>query len=181
MKKASLPAIAATAVICFIFWLLLTGELASLIEGEPSLEVLIAGALVSVVVSLFSARFFIHERPLFFFNPVRIFWLLVYCVGVFPMELFKANWDVAKRALSPGLPINPGIVKIPVELKSQYGQSMLADSITLTPGTIIMNTVKEEDKDYFYVHWIHVDSADHEEAGAAIKGRLEKWARRIWE
>ncbi len=181
MKKASLPAIAATAVMCFIFWLLLTGQLVSLIQGEPSLEVLIAGALVSIGTALFSARFFVHEKPFFFFNPVRIFWLLAYCVWVFPVELFKANWDVAKRALDPRLPINPGIVKIPVELKSQYGQSMLADSITLTPGTIIMNTVEEKGKNYFYVHWINVASTDHDEAGAGIKGRLEKWAGRIWE
>ena len=181
MKKASLPAIAATAVLCFIFWLLLTGQLASLIAGEPSLEVLIAGCLVSIGVAAFSARFFIHEKPFFFFNPVRIFWLLVYCICIFPVELFKANWDVARRALSPGLPIDPGIVKIPVDLKSQYGQAMLADSITLTPGTIIMNTVEEDGKNYYYVHWINVASEDHEEAGQAIKGRLEKWAERIWD
>ena len=181
MKKASLPAMVSTAVLCYIFWLLITGQMASLFAGEPSAQVLIAGAVVSIGTALFSARFFIHEKPFFFFNPARLGKLIVYCLVIFPIELFKANWDVAKRALSPSLPVNPGIVKVPVDVKSEYGQAMLADSITLTPGTIIMNTVEQDGQDYYYIHWIDVTTTDHKEAGDAIKGRLEKWARRIWD
>ena len=72
-------------------------------------------------------------------------------------------------------------MKVPVGLKSEYAQAMLADSITLTPGTITVDTVEEDGKDYYYIHWIDVASEDPEEAGEAIKGTLEKWVRRIWE
>ena len=60
MKKAGFSSIASTALLCFVFWLLITGELAALFKGEPSVQILIAGAAVSILVALFSARFFIH-------------------------------------------------------------------------------------------------------------------------
>ena len=180
MKKANFPMVLSTAVICFIFWLLISGELAELFMGEVKTETLIIGILVSVGTALFTARFFIHEEPFRMFHPLRVLTLIFYCLCVFMIEVVKANWDVAKRALSPKLPVKPGIVKIPVGLKSEYGLSMLADSITLTPGTITMDVVEQDGQNYFYVHWIDVASEDPVEAGNKIKGTLEKWVGRIW-
>ena len=180
MKKASFSAVLSTAILCFLFWLLVTGQLAMLIEGEPDAEVLIAGAIVSIGTALFSARFFVHKNPFYLWHPKRLVMLVVYCLPVFLWELLKANIDVAKRALNPRLPINPGIVKVPVGLKSEYGQSMLANSITLTPGTITMDTVEQDGQTYYYIHWIDVATEDETEAGDAIKGTLEKWIGRIW-
>ena len=110
---------------------------------------------------------------------MRIFALIGY-IFVFLIELTKANIDVARRALSPKLPVNPGIVKVPVELKSEYGESMLANSITLTPGTITMDIAEQDEKTWYYIHWIDVAKEDPEEAGEAIKGTLERGVRRIW-
>ena len=181
MKKAGFSSIASTALLCFVFWLLITGELAALFKGEPSVEILIAGAAVSILVALFSARFFIHEKAFYLCNPKRFFTLLFYCIVIFPIELVKANLDVAFRALNPKLPIKPGIVKVPVDLNSEYAQSMLANSITLTPGTITMDIAEEEGKTNYYIHWINTETEDPQAAGEAIKGTLEKWVRRIWE
>lgn len=181
MKKATIPAVLSTSVICYLFWLVITGQLAQIFAGNPSAQVLIAGVIVCVGTALFAARFFIHKSPFYLWNPVRLAKLLVYVLPVFLWELLKANWDVAKRALNPKLPVNPGIVKVPVDLKEEYAQSMLANSITLTPGTITMNTVEEEGQLYYYIHWIDVATQDGKEAGDAIKGTLEKWVRRIWE
>ncbi len=97
------------------------------------------------------------------------------------IELAKANIDVARRALSPSLPVNPGFVKVPSECKTEYGRAMLANSITLTPGTITMDITEENGQTYYYIHWIDVATTDPKEAGDAIKGTLEKWVRRIWE
>ena len=179
MKKATLPGIISTAIVCYVFWLLLTGQLVDLIKGEPAPQMLIAGAIVSIGVALFTARFFIHEKAFYLFNPVRIFALIGY-IFVFLIELTKANIDVARRALSPKLPVNPGIVKVPVELKSEYGESMLANSITLTPGTITMDIAEQDEKTWYYIHWIDVTATDPAEAGEIIKGRLERGIRRFW-
>ena len=181
MKKASFPAILSTTIVCFLFWLLITGQIAALFRGEPSAEVLIAGCVVSIGVALFSAKFFIHSKAFYLFRPRRLGSLLVYCLFIFPVELFKANVDVARRALSPRLPVDPAIVKVPVDLKGDYAQAMLADSITLTPGTITMDIAEEEGTTYYYIHWIDAASTSPKEAGEAIKGTLEKWVRRIWE
>ena len=181
MKKTTFPAFLSTMIVCFIFWILITGMLADLIEGEGiSLQALIAGILVSGGVALFSARFFIHEHAFYLWHPKRFFIGLFYCIIVFPWELIKANCDVARRALSPSLPVNPGIVKVTTELTSDYGLSALANSITLTPGTITMDVVEEVEKNYLYIHWIDVGSTNEKKAGDMIKGRMEKWLRRIW-
>lgn len=181
MKKAKFPAILSTAIVCYIFWLAITGQIAAFFTGGVSVQILVAGAIVSVLTSLFTARFFIHEKAFFLFNPKRFFIALYYCTIAFIWELIKANVDVARRALSPKLPINPGIVKIETDLKSEYGQFALANSITLTPGTITMDIAEENGKTYYYIHWIDAATEDVAEASDAIAGTLEKWARRIWE
>lgn len=172
MSKTNAKSIISTFIVCYILWILFTWSFAS--------QELIAGALISLMVAIFTARFFIHENPFYLFKPQRFFTLIIYCFGIFIWELIKANVDMAKRALNPKLPINPGIVKVPVELKSEYGLAMLANSITLTPGTITMDIVEEDGKNYFYIHWIDVATTESEKAGEAIKGTLEKWVRRIW-
>ena len=173
MQKAKFPAIAATFVLCFGFWILLD------FSFKP--QELIAGAVVSLLVALFSARFFIHEKAGWFCNPLRFFSAIFYWCGTFIAELVKANVDMAKRCFGGCRNINPGIVKIPVDLKSDYGQAALANSITLTPGTITMETTEEDGQNYFYIHWIDVTAPSGKEAGDAIKGTLEKGLRRVWE
>lgn len=172
MPKANIPAILSTFIFCFLFWLLLTWSFA--------LQELVAGVVVSLAVALFSARFFIREKPFHLFNPLRFLALLFYSLGTFLGELIKANWDVAKKALAPRLNINPGIVKVPVELESAAGQALLANSITLTPGTITMDIVEEAGKTYYYIHWLDVQETDGEKAGEIIKGRLERGIRRVF-
>ena len=172
MRKTSFPAVLTTFLLCLGFWILLTWSF--------SLQELAAGAVVSLAVALFSARFFIHENAFWLFNPAKLFGLVAY-VFVFLGELFKANWDVAKRCYGGCKNIKPGIVKIPVDVKSDYGRSMLSNSITLTPGTITLDAVEEEGQAYYYIHWIDVASKDAVEAGNAIKGTLEKGVRRVFE
>ena len=180
MKKATFPAFLSTALLIYVFWLLITGQLVAICKGAASWQVLVAGALVSCFVSLFTARFFIHGNAFHLLAPKRFFSLAAY-VFVFLWELTKANVDVAFRALNPKLPTNPGIVKVPSDLKAEYGLSMLANSITLTPGTITMDIADEDGKTNYYIHWIDVKETDPVKAGDAIKGTMEKWIRRIWD
>ena len=172
-KKTTVAAVIPTFILCYFFWILLTGSFAA--------QELIVGAIVSILVAWFSARWFVHERPFGFFGK-RLFILLWYCIAIFPWELLKANWDVAKRALSPGkLKINPGIVRVPVDVPTEYGKTMLANSITLTPGTITMDIDERGGQVWYYIHWIDVRETEPVAAGEAIKGRMEKWVRRIWQ
>jgi multicomponent Na+:H+ antiporter subunit E len=170
LRKTKLSAVIATFLVCFAFWLLLTWSV------KP--QELIAGAVVSLAAALFSARFFIHEKAFWLANPAKFFTGLCYWLFVFPGELIKANCHMAKVVLG-GCKVKPGIVKIPSGLKSGYGRAALANSITLTPGTITMEITEEEDQTWYYVHWIEAET-DGAEAGETIKGRMEKWIRRFW-
>ena len=172
MQKTKFPAVIATFFLCMAFWVLLTWSF--------TVQELTAGAVVSLAVALFSARFFIHEKSFWLLNPAKFFSLLYYVLIVFPIELVKANWDVAKRCYGGCKNVNPGIVKVPVDLESEYGQSMLANSITLTPGTITMNITEEDGQTYYYIHWIDVTAPSGKEAGDAIKGTLEKGVGRVF-
>lgn len=148
MQKTKFPAVVVTFILCFAFWLLLTWSFA--------VQELIAGAVVSLAVALFTARFFIHEKAFWLCNPVKLFSGLFFWVCVFPVELVKANVDMARRCFSGCRNINPGIVKVPVDLKSDYGQAALANSITLTPGTI----TADQTGDRFLVHCLDSDFAE---------------------
>ena len=135
----------------------------------------IAGAGVALLTAAFFGQY-LPVKPSRLLNPVRWFWLLAY-IPVFAYMCLKSNIDVALRVLSPGLQIKPGIVKIRTTLKSEIARVFLANSITLTPGTM---TVEMKD-DVLYIHWIEVGSNDPIEAGRAIIGPFEYFLSRIFD
>ncbi|MPN50037.1 Na(+)/H(+) antiporter subunit E [bioreactor metagenome] len=59
-------------------------------------------------------------------------------------EIFKSNFHVAKVVLSPKLNISPTIVTITTNLKSDFDKTILANSITLTPGTLTLDMTEEK-------------------------------------
>ena len=172
MPKTKVPAVISTFCLCFLFWVLLTWSFTP--------QEMIAGAVVSLAAALFTSGFFIHENAFRLANPVR-FGALVAYVFIFLGELIKANLDVARRCFGGCKEVNPGIVRVPVELEGDYAQAMLANSITLTPGTITLDIAEQDGKTWYYIHWIDVAETDREKAGKIIKGRLENGIRRIWQ
>jgi len=154
-------------LLTFVFWLLLTFDL--------SVPNLIAGGAAALVTSLLFTKYFFH-KVVKFVQPVRYFWLLVYLV-IFTWECIKANFDVAYRVLHPAMPIKPGIVKVHLDLKSDFARTMLANSITMTPGTISVDIID----DVLFVHWIYVRSEDPEVYSRKIAGKFEKYIKKIFE
>lgn len=99
--------------------------------------------------------------------------IIYYIFGPFAVGLYKANIDVAKRIITGS--INPGIVKFDPRLRTDEGRTFLADSITLTPGTL---TVDIDEAGIFYIHWIDVESSSPSEE--QICGPFARWARRLF-
>lgn len=160
-------------VIAFIVWLLLTWPV---VDGRIDIQVVVAGFIASMLVSVMFHEILPKEHHVFI-SPVRIFWFLVY-IPVFIYYVMKANVDVVYRALHPQMPIKPGIVKIKTNLKTDSGITALANSITLTPGTL---TVDLTDDGYLYIHWIYVKSEDVEQATQCIAKRFEWFLTKIFE
>jgi len=149
-----------------IIWLLLTYPF--------SFQELIAGAIVSLLIVIIAAGsipIFAEIRT----GPRAISWGIAY-LFVFFFELVRSNLDVAFRVLHPRLPIHPGIVKVRTTLGSRMGRLALANSITLTPGTITVETKGE----YFYVHWIDVRARNIEETTQNIVSKFERYLEVIF-
>jgi len=155
-------------ILAFLVWLLLTWTL----DGQ----VVIAGIIASMLVAVLFHDMLPKEHHVFI-SPIRVIWFLVY-IPFFFYHVIRANLDVVYRALHPAMPIKPGIVKIKTNLKTESGITALANSITLTPGTL---TVDLTDDGYLYVHWIYVKSDDVEEATKQIAQKFEWFLQRIFE
>jgi len=147
--------------VLFLFWVLLNGTLAPDALG------------VGVVVAFTTVLFFKDSLSFlsdFRLTPQALVATVQYFV-YFLLELIKANIELARIVLSPSLPINPGIVKVRTRLKSPMGRLLLANSITLTPGTL---TVELSDE-WLYVHWVNLDADDIDEASTRMVAGFERY------
>lgn len=167
-----------TTIICFITYLLLTTGSGTLL-GLWSPEEMILGLILSLITGFISQSIFV-KKDLRMLNPVRWIMLLAYLIGPFFVSLAKANFDVAYRVITGK--INPGIVKIKPDLKEDLSITMLANSITLTPGTLSVDI--DEDTNELYIHWINVDENALKKKPVDCKyicGGFPDWIRRIAE
>jgi len=174
-----------TTILCFIAYLLLTTgsgtDIVLLNEKFLSWSYgeIIFGIILSVIVGFIARKIFV-KKSFRMLNPVRWFTFLAYVIGPFFVGMAKANVDVAYRVITGR--INPGIVKISPNLKTDLGITMLANSITLTPGTLSVDI--DEDKNDLYIHWINVKKEALQKTPVDYKfvcSNFPKWIRRIAE
>jgi multicomponent Na+:H+ antiporter subunit E len=158
-------------VLALLLWVAL-----SLPFGPAWHQDLLAGVVVALLVVLVMKEVPAEEVAKAF-DVRRYCWLAVYLV-VLAYYVIKANLDVMYRLLHPDMPIRPGIVKVKTELKTPTGVTVLANSITLTPGTLTVNATEDG---WLYVHWICVASDDPEEAAGHITKKFEWFIKRIVE
>lgn len=163
---SEIPALG-TAHYLFVFFVSLL--LWMLLAGSLNPQELLAGSLVSALVTLlFRSRFGI-------FTGFRFSWLapvyVLQYLGAFFLALVVANVELAKRILMPSLPIRPEMVEIHTMLRSPLGKMLLANTITLTPGTLTVDV----QGDSLQVHWVYCPAGtDAEQATCAISASIEK-------
>jgi len=154
-------------VILMLIWMALT-----LSVNKPELFL---GIIVSFILSLTLYKSF-HIIGFPKVTIKKIAFLCVYIIVLFK-EIIIANLDVAYRVIHPKMPIRPGIIIIKTELKQDLAKMILANSITLTPGTFTLDI--EDDK--LLIHWINVKTDDIDEATKIIGERFEKYLKVIFE
>jgi multicomponent Na+:H+ antiporter subunit E len=135
---------------------------------------LITGIIVCLILSSVLFRNY-HKIGLPRFSLKRIIYLCIYIIVLFK-EIIIANFDVAYRVIHPKLPIKPGIVIIKTELKNDLAKMILANSITLTPGTFTLDI----NDDKLLIHWINVKTDNTDEATKIIGERFEKYLKIIF-
>ncbi|MCD6139537.1 MAG: monovalent cation/H+ antiporter subunit E [Thermococcus sp.] len=156
-----------------IVYLVLTAGSGSILLWSP--EELIAGIVIAALIG-YATRNIMSERLDYFFNPKRWVLFIIYALGPFFLAMARANLDVAYRVITGK--IRPGIVRISPNLTRDESRTLLANSITLTPGTF---TLEIDEEGNFYVHWINVPPGKEKPTPEELCGYLPKWARRIGE
>ena len=86
------------------------------------------------------------------------------------LEIFKSNIDVARRILSPSLPISPRMLRVKATQRGDLGQVIYANSITLTPGTVSVEMEGSE---------ITVHALTREAAEGLLAGEMDRRVTRV--
>lgn len=116
-------------IVLLIFWVVLTGKISFFYLG--------LGLFLSLIITLFWGGFLLPPAPgkTLLVHPGLILTVFKY-LRDFIIDLFKASIGVARIVLKPELPIEPGFVEFDLELDQTINRVLLANSITLTPGTL---------------------------------------------
>lgn len=149
------------SILLFVVWLLLNNSL------HPGHIILAAFFAVSIPLLVNSMR---DEHPKLK-KPslaVRYFFLVL-------GDILKANFQVALLVVGPVRKLEPGFIAVPLDLSSDVGITLLASTVSLTPGTVSAEV--SEDKKWLYVHALHL--TDEQELINEIKQRYERPIKEI--
>lgn len=153
-------------LILLILWLIF--------NGRCTLDVLCVGAVVSLAVCWF-ARKYCKWSAADQWRWVKLLpGVAAYC-GLLVWEIIKANLAVIRIILAPDMKssVQPELVRFPVNFKSPMMRALLANSITLTPGTITVRMLP----DHFIVHALNPGMGEGMETSSFYKGcqRLDEY------
>ena len=112
-------------------------------NGKVTTEIVIFGIVIAAAVFAFTCKFMGYslkkEKMLY-----RKSFLILRYIGVLMVEIIKANADVVKFIFNDKEVVEPVIVTFQTNLKSELSRVILANSITLTPGTITISLEGDE-------------------------------------
>lgn len=146
----------------WLIWLLLNNTMSA---GH-----IVLGAVLGICIPMFTAAFWqetvVVKRP----------WLLTKFAGLVLYEIVVANLVVAKLILGRQNKLQPGFLEVPLDLTSPLAISLLANTISLTPGTVSCDLSK--DQKTLLIHALHIQDAEAEIA--QIKNQFEKPLKEIF-
>ncbi|MEM1664456.1 MAG: Na+/H+ antiporter subunit E [Zestosphaera sp.] len=153
----------------FILYTMFTGILTEL--------TIVAGLAISLIIAV-AFDGIIIKRKLFPRDVGRLIYVFEYLYHFIAVEITD-HLKIAKVILSRSISVNPDIVEVPLELNSDYGVSIVALTITNTPGTIAVDF--DKDRSTLYVHWLTAKHGSVEEIKKEIIGEFEMLAKKIFE
>lgn len=163
-----------TWIAVLTFWLIVSGDI--------NWQNLLVGGFIALIISYFMFENLTDDlrcegslvKKILYLSFIQI----PQYIFIMIFQVVESNVRVSKHALF--LDINPGIIRIETDLRSDTGITLLSNSITLTPGTLTIDVNKKLDKTYLYVHWINLKTLNMDEAGDKIKGDVERWLKKIF-
>ena len=143
-------------ILLLLFWIILNGKITT--------EILIFGVVLSAAIFWFMCKYLDYSPKYEICVARNILWILVYFF-VLIIEIFKAAITVYKLVYSRKIEIQPQMVFFDVDIKSEFLRFVLANSITITPGTITVDV----DDNHFCVHALDYTIAEGIEDSVFIK------------
>ena len=153
MAKQIIHSLSLGAVL-FAVWLLLSGHY------TPFILILGVVSCITIVTVTLRMEVADHEGL-----PIHLTWRALTYMPWLIIEIIKANFDVAKRVLSPSLPVTPTLLRVKASQSTDLGQVIYANSITLTPGTISVDVANNE---------ILVHALSREGAESLLDGMMDR-------
>ena len=122
-------------IIFFLIWIIFNGQF--------TLEIAAFGVVISGMIYWLICKFLGYDPKMDLFLGKRIFQILHY-VFVLVREIIKANFEVIRMITSSRYEIEPAVVRFKTDLKTPFTRVLLANSITLTPGTVTVSLENDE-------------------------------------
>ena len=153
------------SLVYFLLWIIFNGRI--------TIEIVIAGAFISIMLDVFVRK--ILRLNLTVSNLLRTAKILpdiILYIIVLLIEIIRANFSIIKLVLAPQIEVEPCLVKFKTPLRTEAARVALANSITLTPGTITVSLEGDE----LLVHALNRDFAQGLNGGVFVKllGRMER-------
>lgn len=143
-------------ILLFLFWIILNGKITA--------EIVAFGLVLTTAIFWFMCRFLEYSPKYEIFVLKNFIWIIAYFF-VLIIEMVKSAITVYKKVYSRRIEIQPQMVFFDVDIKSEFLRFVLANSITLTPGTITVDV----DDNHFCVHALDYTVAEGIENSTFIK------------
>jgi len=153
-------------IILFVIWMIANASLAI----EPALVGL---AITFVIAHAFASSSDAWRRLRL--TPRALYHFIAFS-GTFLVELARANLNMMAYVYSPRIDIKPGIVKVRTRLQTPLGRLALANSIALTPGSLVMD-IRD---DILFIHWLDVQTTDIDAATEALVAPFERHLEKVF-
>lgn len=141
--------------VLWVIWLLLNNTLAPVH--------ILLGLILAVIIPLMTTVFWPNKIQLSHPGVLfKFFWVVIW-------DILVANLTVAKLILGPNQHLKPGFILIPLDIQHPLGISILANTISLTPGTVSCDVTAN--RQHLKVHALHLENSD--ETIQQIKQRYE--------
>jgi len=134
--------------------------------GEFTPVNFVVGFGLGMLILFFARR--VIGTPYYLAKMVQVLELFVFVLW----ELILANLRVAYDVLTPGYRMRPGVVAIPLDARTDVEITLLANLITLTPGTLSLDV--SSDRRVLYIHIMYIDNDDLAEVRRKIKTGFER-------
>ena len=131
----------------FLIWIIFNGQF--------TFEIAAFGVVIAGLMYLFICKF-LNYHPKTDLLLCKKFFLVLQYVFVLITEIIKANFAVIRMIMSSRYEIEPAIVRFKTDLKTTQARVLLANSITLTPGTITVSLEEDE----YVVHCLDKELAE---------------------